>query len=464
MNNTYIADWRTIIHRFERWWNREKTDRPLMRIIAEGKRGAVAPLKEPSEPRDLYLDVELILGRYRNYFETHYFLADAYPSVNVDLGPGSMALYLGGEPEFSWETVWFKEFVHCCKAFEGIRYDEHNKWWTLHRDMIRKAVELSRGDFYINIPDIIENLDILSAMRGPQELCYDIAEYPDIVHAGVEKIDGVYFRYYDGFYDIVKDTDGSSSFTGFNVPGAGKTAKLQCDFSAMISPDMFREFALPSLRKQCQKMAHSIYLYDGYIEIHITTQFVFVNAFLDRHVHYYTPLFPSDYDSKYNSDIYSGELDNEAKFQAKCFDENKTRLICNGKEYNYFVGDNLKRSGQNPMWWQGKSFKIDFSKYRVNDYLCASKYKAHYGYFYHSHEFSYPCKSFNFTAKLNDFRSKKDIAYVINWDYYTYSSSAEIPGKNTFHNEPHSISYSNNWTQPGAGFVITINARYTPNG
>jgi len=128
---------------------------------------------------------------------------------------------------------------------------------------MRNAVALSNGDFYINIPDIIENLDILSAMRGPQELCCDIIEYPELVRTGVDKIDGVYFKYYDGFYNIVKDVDGGNSFTGFNILGGGKVAKLQCDFSAMISPDMFRKYVQPSLRKQCQKLEHSIYHLDG---------------------------------------------------------------------------------------------------------------------------------------------------------------------------------------------------------
>jgi 5-methyltetrahydrofolate--homocysteine methyltransferase len=40
-------------------------------------------------------------------------------------------------------------------------------------------------------------------------------------------------------------------------------AKLQCDFSAMISPRMFEEFVLPYLWEQCERLDYSVYHLDG---------------------------------------------------------------------------------------------------------------------------------------------------------------------------------------------------------
>jgi 5-methyltetrahydrofolate--homocysteine methyltransferase len=37
----------------------------------------------------------------------------------------------------------------------------------------------------------------------------------------------------------------------------------QCDFSAMIGPDMFREFGLPSLRHECELLDAAEYHLDG---------------------------------------------------------------------------------------------------------------------------------------------------------------------------------------------------------
>ena len=43
----------------------------------------------------------------------------------------------------------------------------------------------------------------------------------------------------------------------------GKWYPLQCDFSAMISPEMFETFVAPYLREQCRWLDHSIYHWDG---------------------------------------------------------------------------------------------------------------------------------------------------------------------------------------------------------
>jgi 5-methyltetrahydrofolate--homocysteine methyltransferase len=52
-------------------------------------------------------------------------------------------------------------------------------------------------------------------------------------------------------------------FCGFPGWAPGRVAKLQCDFSAMISPQMFRDFVAPYLRRQCQRLDHTFYHLDG---------------------------------------------------------------------------------------------------------------------------------------------------------------------------------------------------------
>jgi hypothetical protein len=88
-------------------------------------------------------------------------------------------------------------------------------------------------------------------------------DIPEIIKDYVNQLDNLYFKYYDPLYDLVKLSDGSSSYTAFDIWSPGKLAKVQCDFCAMMSPDHFREFVQPSLRKQCQQLDHSIYHLDG---------------------------------------------------------------------------------------------------------------------------------------------------------------------------------------------------------
>ena len=258
-------NWQETKDRFAAWWKGDSTDRPLMRVVARIEDPSVKPrpLDEPKDPADIYLNVDFLVEEYRNYCSTRVFLAESFPAVDLNLGAGSMALYLGSEPEFRWDTLWFQECIEDYDAWGPLQYDPENHWWQAHLRIISRAQELAAGDFLINIPDIGEGLDILSAMRGPQDLCIDLMDNPSAVGQRVKELDSLYFRYYDPMYELTKDQSGGSSFTAFYIWGPGKTAKIQCDFSALISPGQYREFALPSLRLQCQQLDFSLYHLDG---------------------------------------------------------------------------------------------------------------------------------------------------------------------------------------------------------
>lgn len=264
MRNTYIDNWGIIKNRFEKWWNHEPLSKPLMRIVAPGKPGKNTPMEKPATPREFFTNVTYVMNDYRNFCESHYFLGDAFPVIRrISYGAGTMSSYLGCEPEFSWQTAWYTPALSGPQEFENIRYNEENPWWQLHLKMMKEAKELARGDFYIPVVDLVENIDILAALRGPQEFCFDLIDEPELVQLGVKMIDGLYFKYYDRCYEILKDDDGSSTYQGSNIVGKGKIAQLQCDHSAMISPQMFRDLVQPSLRLQCQNLDHSLYHLDG---------------------------------------------------------------------------------------------------------------------------------------------------------------------------------------------------------
>lgn len=145
----------------------------------------------------------------------------------------------------------------------ALKFDPENKWLVKHLELVKKCRELAGDDFYIPIPDLMENIDVLASLRGAQNTVYDLIDEPEEMEERIRQVTDVYFDYYDRFYDLVKDKDGSSSYTVFQIWGEGKTAKLQCDFSALMSPNQFREFIVDSLRQQAGKLDHVLYHLDG---------------------------------------------------------------------------------------------------------------------------------------------------------------------------------------------------------
>lgn len=258
-------NWAETQERFTLWWQGKNKGRPLMSVVGvNAEKDSPMPEEfqvETAEEQCLNIDKKV--ARFRHRLKSRKFFGESFPNINLDIGPGSMAAYLGAVPQISWDTVWYTEFVEDWNKLEKLKFNPDDVWWKKHLEMVTRARELAGNDFVLGLPDIIENLDILAAMRGAQNMIFDIMDEPEMVHKRIGEIDDLYFQYYDPMYDLVKDENGGCCYTMFQIWGPGRTAKIQCDFSAMISPDQFREFVKPSLEKQCENLDYSLYHLDG---------------------------------------------------------------------------------------------------------------------------------------------------------------------------------------------------------
>lgn len=265
----FKPDWPECQKYFKAWWDCDRLDRPSVAFWAprdEPLPGAPPEPPEPSSPEDRHLDVEALCARAERFMCRNRLFAEAFPHVDVNIGPGSLALYLGSEPGFSERTVWFNHLAELQDDPERVElptFDPENPWWRRHHEMIRRAVEIADGRYLVTIPDLVENIDILASLRGTQNVLVDLMDRPEWVKAWLERIDELYFEYFDRFHELVAAPDGSNAFTAFWVWGPGRTAKVQCDFAAMIGPGMFAEFVAPGLARQCARLDYSVYHLDG---------------------------------------------------------------------------------------------------------------------------------------------------------------------------------------------------------
>ena len=284
----YKSNWEETKDKWRGYWKQANTGRPLMSIIArkpeiedayqeakaEGKtmyeavcQGLDSTLPESliyTSVEDKYQNPNRMVQRYRHFCETHEFLAESFPNINVDFGPGSMAGYLGSNIVFNEDTVWFEECVDDWNDFPKISFNPDNKWWKKHYQLVKDIERLVDGDFYIGMPDIMENIDVLASLRGAQNMIFDMIDNPDIVSERIKEVTQAYFDYYDRFFDLIyNEKDKGSAYTVFQIWGEGRTAKLQCDFSVMMSPDYFKDFIVESLRQQAKKLDCVLYHLDG---------------------------------------------------------------------------------------------------------------------------------------------------------------------------------------------------------
>ena len=272
--------------KFRNYWAHKNTGRPLMCIIArrpeveqysdgtpveggyldqicQGKYYNMPEELKWKDMEDKYQNPQRIVDRYRYFCETHAFLGESFPNLNIDFGPGSLASYLGSEIGFKEDTVWFNKCLDSWDGVPKLTFDPENKWFKKHIQLAKDCQALAGDDFYVDMPDLMENIDVLASLRGAQDILFDLLDEPEMIGERIQEVTDIYYEYYDRFYDITKDEEGGNAYTVFQIWGPGRTVKLQCDFSAMMSPEDFRKYIQPSLRTQSENVDHVLYHLDG---------------------------------------------------------------------------------------------------------------------------------------------------------------------------------------------------------
>jgi hypothetical protein len=259
----YKEDFDATRDRLTHWWNGEEIGRPAMLLTV--------PRAEPMEAIPVMAEPPGWVTHYsttnfdyrvnlalRTCVNTHY-LAEAIPNVSPDLAPNCLALYLGCRGLDQPGTVWCEPFI---ETQEDARFelDPGNFYWTFTLRLSEVQLREGRDKFLTSFPDLIEGLDTLAAMRDTQTLLMDLVERPDWVIQSLSLITRRYFEVYDQLYDLIKDDRGGSHFWAW---APGRMSKLQCDFSAMISPEMFGEFMVPVLTEMTGRLDYSMYHWDG---------------------------------------------------------------------------------------------------------------------------------------------------------------------------------------------------------
>jgi len=258
-----LPGWEKSRERFEAWWHGEVIDRPLLQVTAPRKDSPNEPAPTYSSQEEKWLDPDHRIRAFEWQMARTYHAGDAFPYLDTHIGPGTLSLYLGAVPEFHESTVWYGRYVTDVASANPSAFDEGNPYWQVSLKLAREGVKRLAGRALVSFPDLIENLDTISSLFGNRELLLALVDHPDKVHEFQRAVLPLYLEHHRRLYEIIKDEVGGSCFSAFRIYGKGRIAKLQCDFSAMISPRMFEEFVSPYLAEQCDQLDHTVYHWDG---------------------------------------------------------------------------------------------------------------------------------------------------------------------------------------------------------
>ena len=248
------------------WWNHKGIVLNMWEHFQEGVKPH-ADIPMPPAPKDLnqkWFDPQW-RAEYLDWYVAHSCLkADILPVANTQLGPGSLAAILGGVFEGGEDTIW----IHPNPDYtDDIIFDENHPNWLLHKELLKACKAKAQGHYYIGMPDLMEGMDVLAAMKGTDKVLLDTVMQPEVLERQMQQINDIYFKVFDELYDIIREGD-EMAFCYFSAWAPGKMAKVQSDISTMISEDDYRRFVQPFIRQQCQFLDYSLYHLDGVGAMH----------------------------------------------------------------------------------------------------------------------------------------------------------------------------------------------------
>ena len=266
MNLEYRPDFEATRERWDAFWA-GTLGRPALHVRAPKQAGR--PVVSADYRRLRYRfghegTVDEWLDFHEEFLDNTLLFGEALPAVGLSFAPDHFSALLGADIALHPDQfdAWVEPFVKEWDDTE-IALQKKGYWWDRTMTFMQGFKERFTGRALLVPPHIQGGLDCLSAIRGNQELLLDLMDAPEKVEAALQQVNRA-IRELQAFYIEACDvaTWGSINRHRFYYT-QGLIDVPQCDFSCMISPEMFQRFQLPALREECRQLGPAVYHLDG---------------------------------------------------------------------------------------------------------------------------------------------------------------------------------------------------------
>lgn len=250
----YKEDWPEARERYRALWAGEIIDRACISVTAPREDRRAVPSAATWE--EYYTDIDYVLAKTNAQLPNTYYGGEAIPTGSSFLG----YVGFGGEPVFVEETIWIKPTIRNWDT--PYRFDPDNRWCRRFIEIYWALIEDGHvaGKYLVDTGGCHNPLDIIMKMRGSEELCYDLLEHPDEIHAAQEELIRAWKWVFTTRFDRIPEDHGWGCL-GIWAPG--RLTMTCCDFSAMISPKHFEEFVIRDIEGMASCVDYSFYHLDG---------------------------------------------------------------------------------------------------------------------------------------------------------------------------------------------------------
>jgi len=265
MRLEYKPDFDSVKNAWSAYWEGQIVKRPL--VWAQVPR----PGKERGDLSRRYWhavhgDFGHVMEQIDLWLEGTEFLGEAIPMAAPDFGPDQFAAFFGSDFEFSDaspDTDWVQQVIDDWDSFLPMRLDREGKYWKGIIEYSRMLAAHAEGRYLVSVADLHSNMDALLALRGSERLCMDFYDHPRQVEEAMRQVRGEYPPVYRALFEAgnMGGERGSAGWAPFWC--GGSFATIQCDFLALLSPEISRRYVIPALEEEASFLDRCVYHLDG---------------------------------------------------------------------------------------------------------------------------------------------------------------------------------------------------------
>ena len=276
----YKPDWEQAQERLIAWWHHDAIDRCCVAVHAR-KNGSKLPpwpdlhfvawmdgmdqiaADDSAGIERWWTDPDLNYDRAIRWFENSYFGGEALPITQVNWGAMAMAAMFGSPPVFGKDTVWYKPAISDWDTWKWHFDPGTNPIWQATLAIVDRFLADAPGRYFVGSPELGNGADVLSLMRGMDQLALDLYEAPEAVAEGVDFISDVWVSLMEQIHLKTEAVNAGGILAWMSLWAPGRIDQIACDFSSVISPAMFRKFFVPEIVKMGDWCDYGTYHLDG---------------------------------------------------------------------------------------------------------------------------------------------------------------------------------------------------------
>ncbi len=247
--------------RWDAFYAGQIIDRPLVCVTAPRPGAKFAPRVTYRDK--VFGDMDDVIARALANAEAIHWGGEAVPAFIPSFGPDEIAVFCGAELKWSPDspdTNWSVPFVEDWEKSLPLRLNQNHPLWRRMIELCRRAADRMAGKMIVGSLDLHTNMDIVAPVRGPQRLCLDLLDQPEMIDRAMADARAIFPTVWNEIAKAARMEESGYCHAYYSMEGA---AILQCDFSCMISPPMFRRWVLPALEEEAAIVKHALYHWDG---------------------------------------------------------------------------------------------------------------------------------------------------------------------------------------------------------